>query len=309
MLNPGNPYYGQMELLVALLPRIAHEPRFALKGGTAINLFLRDLPRLSVDIDLVYLSREGREEGLAGIRDGLTRVARRIESELAGAKARPVLTGGTLTKLNVQRGNVNVKIEVSPTLRGTVHPPETRAVSKSVQNAFGYAEFPLLHSDEIFAGKLCAALDRQHPRDLFDVRILLEEGGPDGGLVEIFLVYLISGNRPLAEMLDPAIPEKLEDIYENQFIGMALQSASLDELRVARTELLTRLHQRLTDKHRRFLLSFKQGNPEWELLRFGDLAELPAIRWKLQNLAKMDPIKRRQALDKLERVLTHGPSL
>src|SRR5690606_33930638 len=90
VLSSGNPYYRQVELLVALLPRIASESRFALKGGTAINLFLRDLPRLSVDIDLVYLPREGREESLVGIRDGLRRVAGRIESELVGAKARPV---------------------------------------------------------------------------------------------------------------------------------------------------------------------------------------------------------------------------
>ncbi len=50
----NNPFTEQVRLLVALLPRVAKQECFALKGGTAINMFLRDMPRLSVDIDLAY---------------------------------------------------------------------------------------------------------------------------------------------------------------------------------------------------------------------------------------------------------------
>jgi len=53
-------YRSQVELLLRVLPYVAKEKVFALKGGTAINLFVRDLPRLSVDIDLTYLPFEDR---------------------------------------------------------------------------------------------------------------------------------------------------------------------------------------------------------------------------------------------------------
>jgi predicted nucleotidyltransferase component of viral defense system len=306
VLRRDNPYFRQVELLVALLPRIAGESAFALKGGTAINLFLRDMPRLSVDIDLVYLPREPREESLDGIRSGFQRIAKRIENELPGARAIPGMSGGSLTKLNVQRGPVRVKIEVSPVLRGAVEAPIIFSIAKSVEETFGYAEFPLLHSNEIYAGKICAALDRQHPRDFFDVGLLLKDGGLEGRVVEAFVVYMISGDRPFAEMLDPKIPD-LGRVFEDQFFGMTLQPVTLLDLEKARTELLHSLHQKLTDKHRRFLVSFKLGDPKWELLDYQNIADLPAIRWKAHNLAKMDKDKRQQAVAKLEKVLANGP--
>ena len=68
-------FEGQVALLVRILPYVGTEACFALKGGTAINLFVRDLPRLSVDIDLVYLPIEDRETSLIGIRSALSRMA------------------------------------------------------------------------------------------------------------------------------------------------------------------------------------------------------------------------------------------
>ena len=80
MLSADNPFYRQVVLLVELLPLVAREPCFALKGGTAINLFVRDLPRLSVDIDLTYLPIEGREESLSHIDEALHRLGSIIEA-------------------------------------------------------------------------------------------------------------------------------------------------------------------------------------------------------------------------------------
>ena len=57
-------YVAQVRLLLSVLPDIAREPVFALKGGTAINLFYRDMPRLSVDIDLTYLPVADRQSSL-----------------------------------------------------------------------------------------------------------------------------------------------------------------------------------------------------------------------------------------------------
>ena len=76
-------YRRQVTLLVRTLPFVAEETCFALKGGTAINLFVRDLPRLSVDIDLTCLPVASREESLADIDAGLLRIAGRIEASIA----------------------------------------------------------------------------------------------------------------------------------------------------------------------------------------------------------------------------------
>lgn len=59
-----SPYFKQVQLLLRVMPYIAMEKRFALKGGTAINLFVRNMPRLSIDIDLVWLPLEPRKQTL-----------------------------------------------------------------------------------------------------------------------------------------------------------------------------------------------------------------------------------------------------
>jgi predicted nucleotidyltransferase component of viral defense system len=305
--NTEPAYQKQVRLLVSLLPRIASEPCFALKGGTAINLFLRDLPRLSVDIDLVYLPLEERASSLAGIETALLRIAKRIQKEIGGSQATPIgLSGIGITKLSVRLENANVLIEVTPTMRGAVLMPEVRSVSKAVEEEFGYAEFPLLHPDEIFAGKLCAALSRQHPRDLYDVRMLLRNEGLTDSLKNVFLVYLMASDRPLAELLDPNLND-IRPLYESEFVGMTEEIIPLEELESVRRELITLLHQKLTDDDRKFLLDFKKGAPDWDTFIFPAARDLPAIRWKVHNLDKMSGPKRKEALDKLERTLSQGP--
>jgi hypothetical protein len=74
-MNKDTIYFRQVQLLVRIIPLIASESCFALKGGTAINLFVRDIPRLSVDIDLVYLPMDERETALQNIRAALTTYA------------------------------------------------------------------------------------------------------------------------------------------------------------------------------------------------------------------------------------------
>lgn len=83
-------YVAQVALLVRILPYVAKEKIFALKGGTAINLFYRDLPRLSVDIDLTYLPVKDRAESLVEINDAMDRIAAAIESGITGAKAQRI---------------------------------------------------------------------------------------------------------------------------------------------------------------------------------------------------------------------------
>lgn len=303
MLDASNPYYQQMTLLMDLLRVSSSETCFALKGGTAINLFYRDLPRLSVDIDLTYLPLEPRKETLKGIQKALERMADAMVRRVGGIRVVPGgLIEGAKTKLLVSRGLASVKIEVSAILRGSVRKPEVRSVSDTVENIFGSAEVQVLSFQDIYAGKICAALDRQHPRDFFDVKLLLENEGVDDDLMTVFLAYLLAGDRPLAEMLAPN-PIPLADVFRSQFQGMALISITLEDLEDTRRALFGMIQEKLTGEQRRFLLTFKSGNPDWSILGLPDLDKLPSIQWKLQNVRRMEAAKRDNALEKLRMVL------
>ncbi len=140
MLSTDNPFYRQVVLLIELLPLIGRESCFALKGGTAINLFVRDLPRLSVDIDLTYLPIEGRAESLRHVEEALHRLGSAIETALRGAITLfPGREGERATKIQVRRGRESVQIEVSPVLRGSVLEPEPRETTAAVTEQFGLA--------------------------------------------------------------------------------------------------------------------------------------------------------------------------
>jgi hypothetical protein len=82
----SEPFHRQVALLLRVLPQVAEEECFALKGGTAINLLVRNMPRLSVDIDLTYLPIKPREASLADIDSAMRRIANRIQSALRGVR-------------------------------------------------------------------------------------------------------------------------------------------------------------------------------------------------------------------------------
>jgi len=288
--------------LLDVLPFVVAEPCFALKSGTAINLFVRDLPRLSVDIDLTYLPVQDRAISLAEVAAALERIASAIERQLKGIRVERITAEEQVVKLVAWRGRVRVKIEVSPVLRGCVREPSVRGLSSAVEAQFGYIEAPVVHVDDLYAGKLCAALDRQHPRDLFDVQLLLQQEGLTDSLLEVFVVYLLSGDRSLADMMSPSLVP-IAATFEDQFRGMTLVPVTVQELERTRTPMISLIQSRLTERQRQFLLSFKRGEPNWELLSVTGVADLPAVQWKLTNVRRMSAAKRGQAVERLRRVL------
>ena len=302
MLDSSNIYYQQVRLLLEVLPYINDEECFALKGGTAINMFVRDMPRLSVDIDLVYLPIEDRISSLKHIAESLERIAQKIGKSLRGSKVyRLEQRGdGTLSKLQVEKEGVRIKIETSPVMRGTVKEPTVQMVSEKVEEAFGFAETLVVHHDDLYAGKICAALDRQHPRDFFDVRGLLDNEGVSDSLMDVFIVYLISSSQPIIKLLQPNLID-ISHVFEEQFVGMTTEPVELKLLTDTREELIKLLHQKLTAGHKAFLLGFKRGDPDWGILPFENIDQLPSVRWKMLNLEKMDKSKRSEALEKLKR--------
>ena len=287
-----------------ILPFIAEEECFALKGGTAINLFIRNLPRLSVDIDLAYLPIAEREESLADIETALRRIEEHIKgaSQTARVQQGALKDEGTVNKLFVREGHTQVKIEVTPVLRGCVQEPEKKTVSDAVEERFGFAEIQVVSFADLYAGKITAALDRQHPRDLFDVRDLLANEGIDDGLRTAFVVYLISHHGPIARLLAPARCDISEE-YNRGLAGMMEHPVALDALVLTREELIDAVVGGMPDAHRRFLLSFQRGEPEWPLLAVTHAKSLPAVQWQMMKLAQLDAKAREEMVVALEAAL------
>jgi predicted nucleotidyltransferase component of viral defense system len=297
-------FTAQVDLLLRILPYVMRDRRFALKGGSALNLFIRDLPRLSVDIDLTYLPIEPRDLSLAHISEILATISLDITNALPQVKVEPLRAAdGRLRKLVVRSGVASVKVEPNETIRGSVFPAEMRDLSPQVEEDFGlFMTVQNLSFADLYGGKICAALDRQHPRDLFDVMLLLAHEGLTVDVRKAFLVYLISHNRPMAELLRPnRLP--IDTIFDREFLGMSRISVTCEELVAVRDRLVDLLAQELSSNDRLFLLSVKALQPDWSLLGLTDVEFLPAVQWKLQNLVAMPEQKHLLALHKLQQVL------
>jgi predicted nucleotidyltransferase component of viral defense system len=295
-------YRKQVALLIRVIPIVAEETCFALKGGTAINLFVRDMPRLSVDIDLTYLPVQSYAESLAAIDAAMGRIATQVKSKIAKstvAEGQP----GSRTHLLVRADGATTKIDVTPVLRGTIHDPETKTVTEKVEQQFGFAEIPVLSFADLYAGKIVAALDRQHPRDFFDTRDLYENEGVDDALRSAFIVYLESHARPVHEVLTARRKDMTLD-YKRDFIGMTEEAITLRELVEEREILITDIVGNMPGDHKKFLLSFERGEPDWKLIGLPKAAELPAIKWRQQNLDSLPKERRAVLVASLEKVLS-----
>ena len=297
-------YFKQAKLLLQVLPYIEKTGNFALKGGTAINLFLRDMPRLSVDIDLTYLPLNPREEALADISNSLREVANQVRRILGAQVEEQRLKGSDHTvKLTVRHQEATIKVEPNLVLRGTIYPTVQASLCKRAEEMFELSVSSRLMSvPDIYGGKICAALDRQHPRDFFDIQLLLANEGLTDETRRAFVVYLASHDRPMNELLKPKWKD-MNPAFEKEFKGMTLEPVDLKQLMETRDELLRLIHKDLTVPERKFLLSLKDGEPDWTLLNLPGIERLPGTRWKLENIRQMSPKKRQDQSALLRKVL------
>lgn len=303
-------YRALVDLLLQILPYVSKEEIFALKGGTAINLFIREMPRLSVDIDLTYLPLDSRSDALKNIQDGLGRIKTDLEKNLSGVKINSVpLSGGTDVKLNCQGKGAQIKIEVNTITRGNVFPTQLMQVVDSVQDEFDkFAAAKVVSMAELYGGKICAAIDRQHPRDLFDVKLLLENEGFTNEIWEGVKIGLISHYKPISELLSPILKDQ-KSAFDNQFAGMTAVEFSYNDYETTRALLIQTIGERLTSEDKQFLLSFEGGEPNWKLFPIPVLKDLPAIQWKLINIAKLkenNPQKHEQMVKNLKDVIGYS---
>jgi predicted nucleotidyltransferase component of viral defense system len=287
-MNRQSPYFRQVSLLVRVLPIVGQSSCFALKGGTAINLFYREMPRLSVDIDLVYLPVKDRTSSLSEITLEMKKMTSNIKGILPGVKIQYSFLNQseTIVRIIIEWERTIIKVEVSPVLRGSVFPSSLRRISTIPEGIFGFAEVPVVSFEDLFAGKIVAALDRQHPRDLFDIKYLLENEGITPRLKESFIVYLISHNRRILEILKPNY-KNITDIYNTDFEGMTTDPVSIGELERARELLVKEIYLSLNDRDRDFLIGFKTGEPDWSYFSVSHIKELPAVKWKMYNLDQL----------------------
>ncbi len=294
-------YKDRVSLLLDILLIVAKRKCFALKGGTALNLFIWEMPRLSVDIDLVYLPISDRDEAFQDISANLTIIKDELEKIL---RIKVVLTDNA--KLVCSKGGTIVKVEVNTIIRGSLFDVEEIEVVDAVQDEFGkFAAISVLNKAEIYGGKICAALDRQHPRDIFDVSKILDEGKGDFNekIKEAFMFYLLSHNRPINEILFSRINDKKAD-FKNQFEGMAKEKFDYEDFIKISKLLREKISNLFSDNDKKFILSFKRGKPEWSLF-VKDISQYPSIKWKLANINNLidsNPAKYREMYDKLERV-------
>lgn len=302
MINTN--YFSQVALLVKVLPYVMMEEKFCLKGGTAINLFVRNMPRLSVDIDLTYLPIESREQTLDYIDKAFERIASRIETKITSTRCNIIKSrDGHAKQIIVSKGNIKIKIEINNVLRGAVFPCKIMDLCENAQNKFEFfTSARILSFEDLYAGKICAALDRQHPRDLFDIKILLNNEGISDELRKAFIIYLISNNRPIVELLNPNLLD-IRSIYNDELDGMSDNIPACEQLVETRKSLIDIIKNNLTNTEKEFLLSFKNAEPNWSLLSLENIDKLPAIAWKLNNIQKMDKKKHTIILTKLKTVL------
>jgi hypothetical protein len=246
---------------------------------------------------------QDRATSLAAIDSAMARIAERVTKAVGGTRVAPSRSReNVINKLVVRGDGAQIKIEVTPVLRGCVFEPEMRPVSTGVEDQFGFAEMRIVSFPDLYAGKIVAALDRQHPRDLFDVRDLLANEGVDEALRRAFLIYLISHDRPMAEVL--AVRRKdIAAEFERGFVGMTRQPKEMEALLKAREALIEEIVGAMPDTHRKFLLAFERGEPDWATLGLGSAADLPAVRWRQHNLDGLKAEKRQARVRQLEEVL------
>lgn len=293
-------YKRQLSLLLNILPEVAKETCFALHGGTAINLFVHNMPRLSVDIDLTYIPIEDRHTSLTHISEALQRIHRSIGKAIPGVQ---VIHWKEIGKLQISLAGAEIKVEVSLVGRGIIGNSQMLPLCNRAQDEFNvFCEMQIVPTSQLYGGKLCAALDRQHPRDLFDVKHLMANEGISDAIKTGFIYCLIGSERPMHEIMEPNLQDQ-RSAMEHHFAGMTKDVFTYAEYEEVRLQMIEKIQKSLTDNDKNFLLSVADALPDWTYYNF---ETYPAIAWKLQNLQKLKEVnitKHKHQLEKLESLL------
>ena len=290
-------YKKQVALLICIMPSVYRIKDFAVHGGTAINLFHKNMPRYSVDIDLTYIPIQDRAESLNAINEHLKSLKANIEKSVPDIKVVPKYD---VWKLQCTLNRATVKIEVNGTKRGIIGETEDKILCEKARQEFSMAcKARTVSFSQLYGGKITAALSRQHPRDLFDCSYMDISSFDD--VKDGFMLCLLGSDKPVIESLQPNDIDQ-NDALENQFKGMSDIEFGYTDYEDARHKLIALVNDSLTDTDKKFLLSFEDGTPDWNKCCAGDLSNYPSVKWKLQNIGKLknnNPQKHQQGIGKL----------
>ncbi len=292
----NNLYKEQVRLLLRVLPVIYQEKNFAVHGGTAINLFIKNLPRYSVDVDLTYIPLAPREKSLAEIDKKLSKISQQLQRAVPRMNIRPAPN-----KLLCTLERSTVKIEVNGIKRGIIGSTIEMPLCNKAQEEFGmYCKARIVPLEQLYGGKIAAALSRQHPRDLFDYNYM--DMNKIDGLKQGFMFALLGSDKPFIESLSPHTINQQEAL-ENQFRGMTDIPFTYENYENARKQLIVFINSMLNEEDKAFLIGFEEGNPQWENSTYIDFQDFPSVQWKLLNINKLktqNPIKHRQEVERLK---------
>lgn len=186
--------------------------------------------------------------------------------------------------MQISNNEAQIKIEVNQGMRGVIDKVEKRVLCDIAQEQFDvFCTINVVSLGQLYGGKICAALDRQHPRDLFDVKLLLENEGFTQEIKTGFLYALLSSKRPLQEMLFPHYTDQSQ-AFVRQFEGMTLESFTYQDFENTRIKILEVIHRSLSIRDKDFIVSFEETKPDWAIY---DFESYPSVQWKLQNLIKL----------------------
>jgi len=294
-------YKKQVALLIRIMPSVYKIKDFAVHGGTAINLFHKDMPRYSVDIDITYIPIKEREESLKAINNHLLELKQMIEKTIPDIR---VTHKAAVWKLLCVRDGATVKIEVNGTKRGLVGATEDKNLCAKARAEFNMScKARIVSFSQLYGGKISAALSRQHPRDLFDCKYMPIDSF---NKVKDGLTFcLVSSDKPILESLQPN-PIDQREALENQFKGMTDIPFTYEDYEATRIELIDKVNNSLNEDDKAFLFSFEQGEPKWDKCCAGDLSSYPSVKWKLQNIRNLketNPEKFNAGVDKLQKHL------
>jgi predicted nucleotidyltransferase component of viral defense system len=290
-------YRKQVALLIRIMPAVYKIRDFAVHGGTAINLFHRNLPRYSVDIDVTYIPIQDRETSIQTINSHLVEIKKTLEKTIPGIV---VIHKPNVLKLLCTLADAMVKIEVNGIKRGIIGDVEERQLCEKARAEFNMSCIARTVSySQLYGGKITAALSRQHPRDLFDCKnmeIRTFDDVKDG-----FMLCLLGSDKPIIESLSPNDIDQSEAL-ENQFQGMTDNPFSYNDYLIAKQDLLILIRNNLTQRDKEFLISVEMGIPDWYKCYAGNLSMYPSVQWKLLNITKLkagNPAKFNQGIEKL----------
>lgn len=291
-------YRKQVALLIRIMPSVYRIKDFAVHGGTAINLFHKNMPRYSVDIDLTYIPVQNREESLTAINEHLKELKANIEKSIPGIKVIPKFN---VWKLQCTLDGATVKIEVNGTKRGIIGAVEDKMLCEKATKEFSMAcKARTVSYSQLYGGKITAALSRQHPRDLFDCKYMDISSFED--VKNGFMLCLLGSDKPIIESLQPNKINQSEAL-ENQFEGMSDVVFNYADYENTRNNLILLVNKSLNKQDKEFLVSFENGEPDWDKCCAGDLSSYPSVKWKLQNIAKLkknNSEKHQQGVEKLQ---------